>query len=303
MKLQRTLSSLVLVAVLLVAPWARGDGDSLVHKVKAGDTLALLAAEYYGDRNHQIFIMVANGMQHPRELVAGERLKIPTSREVTADVGKTFDDLASEYLGDKRRGRFLAQFNGIDPESTLAAGSVIQVPLQITHTAAGVETLDDIAAAYTKKKDGALLRDYNFLDKNTLEAGQSILVPIDNVRIRASKLPPADKQAQERSDKRRRMQEQANSALPSARTAWREGEYGTIKRELIGIDLDFLDADVAVEVGVLLGCAYVASGDADSAIAAFERVLDRKPKHTLDDYTYSPKIRDLWQKAVEQHSR
>lgn len=296
--MKRSMSSVVLIAVLLVAPWARGEGDTLLHKVKTGDTLALLAAEYYGDRNHQIFIMVANGLQHPRELAAGEKLKIPASREITADVGDTFDSLAGDYLGDRRRGKFLAQFNGLDLQESIAAGTVISIPFQIKHTAAAEESLTSIAAAYFgSSKNATLLRGYNFLDKDTIAPGDTIMVPIHHVRIRSSKLPPADKQAQERSEKRRRMQEQAADALPSARASWRQGEYGAIKRELIDIDPDFLDAEMAVDVGVLLGCAYVATGDADSAIAAFKRVLERQPKHTLDTYTYSPKIRDLWQRA------
>ncbi len=301
--MRRAVSAVVLAAVVMVAPWAHGDGDTIVHKVKTGDTLALLAAEYYGDRNHQIFIMVENGMEHPRELTAGEKLKIPASREITADVGDTFGSLAKEYLGDERRGPFLAQFNDLDPEESVAAGTVIQVPFQITHTAAATETLYSITAAYFgNTKNATLLRDYNFLDRNTLEAGEVIAVPIDHVRIRSSKLPPTDKQSQERSDKRRRMLEEAQVALPAARAAWREGEYGAIKRELIAIDPDFLDTQIAVDVGVLLGCAYVASGDADSAIAAFKRVLERQPKQMLDTYTYSPKIRDLWQRAGGQVS-
>jgi len=296
--MRRWLSAFVIVAVLMVAPWARGDGDTIVHKVKGGDTLALLAAEYYGDRNHQIFIMVANGLQHPRELVAGEKIKIPASREITADIGDTFETLAETYLGDARRGPFLAQFSGLDTADSLGAGTVVSIPFQITHTAAAAESLDSIAAAYFgNTKNAKLIRDYNFLTRDSIDAGEAIVVPIHHVRIRTSKLPPTDKQSQERSDKRRRMQEEAQDALPAARAAWRQGEYGTIKRELIGIDPDFLDAEIAVDVGVLLGCAYVASDDADSAIAAFKRVLERQPKHTLDTYTYSPKIRDLWQRA------
>ena len=42
--------------------------DTIKVKIKRGDTLELLAAEYYGDRQHAVFIMKANRMTHPRKL-------------------------------------------------------------------------------------------------------------------------------------------------------------------------------------------------------------------------------------------
>jgi LysM repeat protein len=296
--MRRFLAAFVMVALLAVAPAARGDGDELTHKVKKGDTLELLAAEFYGDRNHEIFIMVANGMDHPRALVPGEKLKIPASREVTADVGDTFDTIAGEYLGDIRRGTYLAGFNGLDPSESLAAGTVLSIPFAITHTAAGPETIADITAAYFgDSKNARMVRDYNFLDHDTLALGETIVIPIHHVRVRSSKLPPSDHASQQRSDKRKRTRAEAAEVIPAARAAWRQGDYSAIKRDLTRVDTDFLDAIDAAEVGVLLGCAYVATGDADSALAAFQHVLERRPGHTLDEYTYSPKIRAVWQKA------
>jgi LysM repeat protein len=291
-----------LIAMLLCLLVARADASDVIeHKVKKGDTLELLAAEYYGDRNYAIFIMVANGLDHPRALNAGERLKIPASREVTADVGDSFESLAAAYLGDARRGPFLARFNGVDAGESLAAGAVLSIPFQITHTAAGVESLSDISAAYFgNAKNAQLLREYNFLEKDSLQAGESILVPIHHVRVRSSKLPPVDKASQERSEKRRKMVEEAKEALPEVRAAWRRGDYAAVKRELTQLDPDFLEVGAAVEIGVLLGAAYVATGDADSAIASFRRVLERKPSHALDGYRYSPKIRDVWRRAGGQ---
>jgi LysM repeat protein len=297
--MRRALASLAILLIVGVVAPARGDApESIEHKVRKGDTLELLAAEYYGDRNHQIFIMVANDLQHPRALVAGEKLKVPASREVIADVGDTFDNVAGAYLGDARRGRFLAAFNGVGADESLAAGTQLSIPFQITHTAAGNERLADISAAYFgDNKNAALLRDYNFLLKDTLAPGESIVVPIHHVRVRSSKLPPADKAAKERSEKRRRTQEDAAEVLPEARAAWRQGDYSAIKRELTKVDPDFLDEDTAIEIGVLLGGAYVATSDAESAIASFRRVLERRPSHALDAYSFSPKIRDVWKRA------
>ena len=292
----------LLVCVALASSAHAGD-DVIEHKVKKGDTLELLAAEFYGDRNYEIFIMVANGLDHPRPLTPGEKLKIPASREVTADVGDTFESLAAAYLGDAKRGPFLARFNGVDAGESLAAGTALSIPFQITHTAAGVESLADISAAYFgDTKNAQMLRDYNFLDKDAIQPGESILVPIHHVRVRSSKLPPVDKASKERSEKRRRMVEQAKEALPEVRAAWRRGDYAAIKRQLTRIDPDFLEVAMAIEIGVLLGGAYVATGDDDSAIASFRRVLERKPTYALSSYRYSPKVRDVWRKAGGQVS-
>jgi len=292
-------AALVLVAVLIAAPARAGSSDdTVVHKVRPGDTLELLAAEYYGDRNDALFIMVANKMQHPRPLKKGERLRVPVSREVTTSVGDTFDTLAQAYLGDARRGPFLAEFNGVSPDDSLAAGTVISVPFTISYAADADVPLSAIAQAYFGEADRAkILRAYNFLDKDALAKGESIEVPIFHVRVRESMLPPVDAEAKARSEKRRQMQEQALSALPGARAAWRAGDFPAVKRDLIKVDTDYLDVKQAVEIGVLLGGAYVASGDTDSAIATFKRVLERRPKLGLDGYRFSPKIRDVWKRA------
>ena len=56
------------------------DGGVRIHKVKAGDTFELLAAEYYEDRNDAVFLLVANHLKHPRKLVAGEKIRVPGRR-------------------------------------------------------------------------------------------------------------------------------------------------------------------------------------------------------------------------------
>lgn len=292
---------LAIALVALVAGVAHADRGYATYKVKPGDTLALLAAEYYGDRDHAVFIMVANKMQHPRPLKPGEKLRIPVSREVTAAVGDTFEGLAQQYLDDKRRGRYLAEFNGLDPADSLAAGKILTIPFHVVHTAAGQETVASIAAAYFgDSKNAGLLRGYNFLERDTLAPGESIVVPINHVKVRASAMPPVDAESKARTEKRRQMIEVATRALPRAEEAWRNAEYADVKRELIAVDLDFLDGDRAAALGQLLGAAYVALDDEVSARAAFQRVLERRPKTTLSRYRYSPRIADVWKKAGGQ---
>lgn len=297
--MSRALLALV-VCALLAAP-ARADRDYLTYKVRPGDSLALLAAEYYGDRNHAVFIMVANKLDHPRPLKPGEKLRIPVSRTVTAAVGDTLEGLAQAYLGDKRRAPYLAEFNGVDPADSLAAGATLTIPFHVVHNAAGDETLAAIAAAYFgDSKNAPLLRGYNFLDRDTLAAGESIVIPINHVKVRASAMPPVDAESKARTQKREQMMELASQVLPRATDAWRAGAYADVKRELIAVDLDFVDTERAAKLGLLLGAAYVALDDEVSARASFQRVLERRPRTTMSTYRYSPRIAAVWKKAGGQ---
>jgi hypothetical protein len=65
----------------------------------------------------------------------------------------------------------------------------------------------------------------------------------------------------------------------------------------LGQDVDYLQTEQAVEVGVLLGAMHLAFGDDKPALEAFKRVLERKPNHLLSPYYYSPKVIAVWKEA------
>lgn len=291
----------VLAALLicaLSAPAFAQRRETITHRADKGDTLQLLAAEYYGDRRHAVFIMVANDLEHPRPLRPGERIKIPVTRDVTTAVGDTLESLAAEHLGNKERASFLAEFNGLSPDASIAAGQTITVPFHVTHTAAARETVKNIAAAYFgDSKRAEMLARYNFLDADALDKGESIVIPIFHVRVRESKLPPPDAESKARLGKRSEMQELAAGVIGDARAAWREGDYATAKRLLIQIDTDYLDTEQAIDVGLLLGSTYVAFDDVDSALATFSKILERFPGHEVSSFDVSPKIREVWKRA------
>ncbi|HEX2691162.1 MAG TPA: LysM peptidoglycan-binding domain-containing protein [Kofleriaceae bacterium] len=295
-----------LAVALLVITWLRvahaqdATNNTRLYRVKQGDSLELIAAEFYSDRTKAVFIMVENKMTHARPLKPGERLRIPVSREITTSPGDTFESLASNYLGNARRASFLADFNGISQDDSLPAGTPITIPFTITHTAAATESLSDIAKAYFGDgKNADLLRRYNFLEKTSLDRNESLIVPVYHVRLSAAKMSALDPEAKARREHRREASARAAKALPAARQAWKDGDFAGVKGALAQLDpdLDYLDINDAVEIGVLLGAAHVAYDDAELALASFKRVVDRQSQHVLDRYEYSPKILEIWQKA------
>lgn len=295
-------SAAVLALVLCGSPLAaRADeppSDALIHRVKKDDTLGILASEYYGDRNKAIFIMVKNQITHPRPLKVGERLKIPISRPITTKPGDTFDGLAAIYLRDPKRGGFLATFNNLSAEDSLPAGTQLLVPFTVQHTAQASETLSSIALAYfNDAKVGDMLRRYNFLDKATLDKGESITVPVFNVRLQAAKLPPLGDDEKSRQAMRREAMADAAKAIPSAWAAWRAGEVAAIEVLLKRIDPSYLDAAVAADVWLLRGLAHVAEDKLELALDDFRSVLAIDGGHVLRRFDHSPRILDAWKKA------
>jgi len=239
------------------------------HTVVKGDTLELLAAEYYGSRKHAIYIMKANRMTHPRPLRPREVLKVPVARQIIARRGDSFDGLAKTHLGDERRGAFLATYNKINPEEGLAAGQTLRIPFHVLHTTERDLSLEEISLSYFGDRSATeMIQRYNFLEKRSAPKGTKLAIPVINVKAVDS---TPDSESEELVNKRRREQALAKDRLNAAGPKWRTGDYREVIALLTGIDSDFLDASQAIAVGVLLGGAYVATGDNASAKAVSSR--------------------------------
>jgi hypothetical protein len=299
----RVAVALAVVAAFGVAHAQDVPPNTIVHRVRQGDTLELIAAELYGDRGKAVLIVVENKLPRPRPLRPGERLRIPISREVATAPGDTFESLAGAYLGSARRGPFLADFNGIAADDSLAAGTLITIPLTVVHTAASPESFTEISKVYFgDAKQAELLRRYNFLDKRAIDRNETVMVPAYNVRVAPSRQPPLDTESRARRDHRREATARIAKALPAARQAWKDGDYAEVKTALGGLtaDLDYLDAGDAADAGVLLGKAQLAFDEADAAVATFKHVLDRQPRYLLRRYECAPKLIAAWQRVGGQ---
>lgn len=282
------------------APATTPATTTVAYRAHQGDSLELIAAEFYGDRTKAIYVIAENKLTRPRPVRPGERLRVPVNHDIVSAPGDTFESLAQAHLGNARRGTFLADFNGMSADDSLAAGTVITIPLTIVHTAAAIESMGELSRLYFgDAKSGELIRRFNFLDKGTIEKGDTVLVPVNQVRVAAAKQPAIDADAKARRERHREATAKAVRALPAARQAWKDGDFAQVKAQLTPLDgeLDYLDTADAIDAGVLLGAADLAADNTDHAAATFKRVLDRQPRHALKRYQYSPKILAVWQKA------
>ncbi len=295
-----TALSFALLSCLCATALSQPSRGNERYKIRKGDTLDLIAAEYYGNRVHKIYIMVENGLDHDKPLKPGQRLRIPVSQHITTSVGDTLVGLAETHLGNSSRAIYLAEFNHMDTKSTLAIGQEITIPMRVNYRASGPETLRDIALSlFADAKQAEFLQAYNGLESSELRAGQIISVPVPKVQIQASKYRAPDADAANRAAERRDMIQRAERALPQARNAWRSGDFGTVKQLLTKLNIDYLDTNLATETGLLLGATYIAYDDEDSALATFAKVLGRNPEVQLDAKEHSPKVRKVWRRAAE----
>jgi hypothetical protein len=281
---------------------------AVLYRVKRDDTLELLAAEYYGDRRHAVLIAAENGIDPVRQPFAKPlrpniRLRIPINRQVTTDVGDTLASLAAAHLGDERRAKFLAGFNEerqleLPADVPLAAGQVLDIPIQVRHRLGAQETLASLAARYFgSERKADLIREYNFLDTPTVAPGTLLVIPIHRITVQPTRLAEPDAAARERAERHREMQASARSALAASRMAWRDGDFVAVKDALSTLDLDYLFTTDVIETGVLLGSAWVALEEPEKAVVVFREVLVRAPAHELDPHLISPKIRAVWDSA------
>ena len=294
---------LVALAVLLSSTLAFADDpDYVTYRVKPGDSIDIVAAEFYGDHARTaLFIVDENKWKTYRKLNPGERIRVPITREITTAKGDDFAGLAKQYLGDANRAVLLAQFNHMEVTAMPASGVVLQLPFRVTHVAQTTESLNAISQFYFgDTKQTELLRTYNNLgDKTSIDKGDAIIIPVLNVRVHPERLPPPDADDIARRKEHTATNEAAALALTNARGSAMQGNYSDVVKLLgeLGKKLEFLDEPLLGQVGMLLGKSLVAAGDKAGAIAVYEQVLHREPRHELSAYYESPTVLDAWRAA------
>ncbi len=293
------IARLVTLAILLALAPSAAANTTAAYRAKQKDTLDLIAAEFYGDRGYGVFIVVENKLKKPT-VTPFMRLRIPITREVTAGKGDSFASLAQTHLGDDKRAQFLADYNSLPVDESLATGTAITIPFQITYVSENGESLGALAARfYGDSKQAELLKRYNFLDKATLDKGEAIEIPGLNVRVRASKLPALDTESKDRRRQLAKITAMAALALPAARAAYAQGDFAHVRDVLAPFadQLEYLDSASAIAIGMLLGKAHIAFDNTDAAVKAFAQIHERMSSFKVRAYDESPKVLDAWKQA------
>ena len=291
------------IAALLISRVALAEEqDYVTYRVRPGDSIDIVAAEFYGDHSRTaLFIVDENKWKTYRKLNPGERIRIPVTREITTAKGDDLASLAKQYLGDASRAAFLAQYNAIQPTEILAAGSVLKLPFRVTHVAQTTESLAAISQFYFgDTKQTELLRTYNNLgDKSAIEKGDSIVIPVLSVHVHSERLPQPDADAIARRKEHVSVNDAATTAFPAAKMAAIQGDYVGAAKTLadLGKKLEFLDEPMFGQLGMLLAKSLVAAGDKAGAVAIYQQVLSREPKRELSAYYESPTVLDAWRAA------
>jgi LysM repeat protein len=101
---------------------------SEVHTVRRGDTWSKLSKRYLGDAMLYPVLADLNDTVSARALRIGEKLRIPAVLGHELKRGETLAILAERFYGDARKGRLLAQFNGVDDPRRLPIGASLRIP-------------------------------------------------------------------------------------------------------------------------------------------------------------------------------
>jgi len=187
-----------------------GNGASVIHTVKAGETLSQIAAQY----NVSVAaIVLANNLKNPDVIFVGEQLAIPGAllpdpappipapEAHWVDKGDTLTTIAAFYRVTVAE---LAAANGLPPDATLYAGQVLIIPprqqpapaaLQVPacalyYAAQPGDSLSGVAARFGI--DLTSLIQSNQLERTVLVIGQQLCIPPSTVAA-----PPSPAPAQE----------------------------------------------------------------------------------------------------------
>ena len=141
---------LLAAAALLCAAATRGSQEPALveHQARRGDTLAAVAARYYGTRERADLLARVNGLDPRRQLKAGQVVRVPLSGQYRVRPGDTPSRIAERLLGGASRHAVLLEMNGLAPRTSLAAGTDLEIPVRIEHRLERGETLGGLARRY-----------------------------------------------------------------------------------------------------------------------------------------------------------
>jgi LysM repeat protein len=99
------------------------------YTVKKGDTLATIAHRFLGDRRRYQVLASINGLDSPKALNVGSRIKIPFHIPHIVKRGESLAVIADRYYGDLNQFDLIASYNFITESRSIKPGTEILVPI------------------------------------------------------------------------------------------------------------------------------------------------------------------------------
>lgn len=294
---------LLLVAFFL---WAT-PAAAYTHITRSGETLMMLATRYYGRPDLSMVIRAANGFVHPDDgsIAQGELIDIPEVLYHRTKAGETLEILADRYLASPKRGPYLGEMNGMNPDQSLAEGTIIKIPYHLRHIFASGETIQRVAKLYYGNDRGqAFLKAYNFAGRKTrFTRGDVVIVPLLNLEF--------TKEEHDRITLERRQQFSAADAdqqklavvsIFKLKDASDAGQYVQVVSLAAALLARAESLTVPQQIGAhkYLAIAYVALGEQEAAVNHLRAALQLQPEMELSPLTTSPKVLNLVKEAKLQ---
>lgn len=290
------LSLSLMLAQARLASSARAQEQVYAHVVRAGETLASIAQAYYGDPRRDAVLIRENGLPEAGDApLEGLRLMIPAIRYHLVLRGESWRSIAERYYADPNRSVALLRANNSRGTAPPEEGAQLLVPYPLRHLAHTSDSMATVSTQYYGHDEHRLLRAFNG-GKSKVSRGQIILVPLFDLTLSPAgservKAALGNGETPAASDEQQRVLASVSRDLPALREHVQSGNFlaaVALGNQLLGRAQ--LTGNQEVSIQRELATAYVALGQAELAVAAFSRALEKQPDLELDSVRTSPRV-------------
>jgi LysM repeat protein len=265
------------------------------HSVRPGESLAVIAKNFYGDPALFEIVALYNGIRDPSKLGVGSRISLPYSDAVVIKRGQSLSLISSKYLSDPLLYPVLAEINGLSDPTNVPAGTMIRIPVMISYRLQKGESISTVADRFygDPRSYSVIALSSGISDAGRVKSGTRLKVPM--VLVKRSQSPRSEVA---KPPKKKAPAGGLNHAekLAGAEKSYRVGDYERA-RELLKIALPGLKGSEkarALRIEADISYAY---GNTEGTLTALAVSYRFAPDFTPQPAMYNPEMIKLYQKA------